>query len=148
MATRATYLISTSKDVVSDKKETFECFYIHWDGYPLGACRYFMNMLKSKKKKISFSNSFKRGNSPPARLIGNNHNECDDSEYRYTFYSSGALIAKKIGYSKGKYVFRTIFKGQLIDFLDIEYKKLLKETVRNCHLNFYGRYPQVTIGDL
>lgn len=114
MATRATYLIS------SDYGKTM-CFYIHYDGYPQGAARYFQNMLTCINPRSGYAGRFFRANE--LAEFTDSHEAHGDTEYRYTLIKHNSSLGEKLKLlvkyreSFESEEWTTIFHGSLEDFI-------------------------------
>ena len=82
MATRATYEFHEP-----DKEPVW--VYIHWDGYPQGAARYFSLWLKKEDPTVlAFLKANRQGEVTEGR------DAHGDTEYRYTVHLKGSTVAQ------------------------------------------------------
>lgn len=102
MSTRATYKIEG------------QVFYIHYDGYPEGAARYFFNLADCDNLRGGFAERFIRSNDLAEFTAS--HDAHGDTEFRYTLTSNGQLKAEeRIDFSD---VWSTFFTGEVSDFIN------------------------------
>ena len=98
MSTRATYKIG---DV---------CYYIHYDGYPEGAAKYFKAMRDCENMRGGYAERFIRANDLAQFIEG--HDAQGDTEFQYTLNENNRLTAveARTGHA--------IFIGQLDEFIE------------------------------
>lgn len=133
MGTRATYRI-----MAHNNYPEITC-YLHWDGYPQGACYYFGKMLK--KNSYGLVNSFIHANNAE---ITPSHKAHGDTEYRYDIYPAEKQKDIRVHASKRYWghdnepdTWRNFFSGSLIDFLQRYAEEPVKLT-KPCYLqNLY-----------
>lgn len=111
MSTRATYSF-TSRFLGT------VTFYIHSDGYPAWACRYFHNAVTSDAKG-TFADKFFRAN-PKAELT-RSHDTHGDTEYRYSVTidaDRGCPSAIRIEERQQDDTWALVFAGSVHDFIN------------------------------
>jgi hypothetical protein len=108
MSTRATYaFLIGGKPAVT--------VYIHHDGYPEGAARYFWNAHHNEGRCDHPLTRFLRANDRAE--ITSDHDAHGDTEYRYTL-TDERLTAWERRWNGDTPVWRVIFEGPLIDFVN------------------------------
>ncbi len=90
MATSATYLLSTG---YHSNQMIF--FYIPREGYPEGAAAYFNKMYQCENIRRNYAECFLRAN--PDAEFAKNHEERQDTEFRYTINYEDVLSVWKKG---------------------------------------------------
>ena len=100
MSTRATYKIED------------QTFYIHHDGYEMGASTYFANMIEKAGNGIQFVEAFQLGNDRAEKT--ESHEAHGDTEYCYDL-KGFELTAYELDWDSNEP--KQIFKGRLIDFI-------------------------------
>jgi len=121
MATRATYSFD-------DRYNDQFTFYIHWDGYPEGAARYFWNMHQHSHYKGELADCFIKGNLMSAEVTRDH--ECHrDTDYRYYMTKDSVLMAiKVIRFDNNSVkVFEKFFHGHYAEFINLYNRFLLEE---------------------
>jgi hypothetical protein len=118
MSTRATYQFVSS---LGDTDAATKTFYLHYDGYPEGAAKYFSSALKCQSNDIPCGYQLHYDfilNHNPSEI--EDHAEHGDTEFRYTFNRDtlNILVEKRVG--SLPWGFDNYFDGTLMDFIEQE----------------------------
>jgi len=125
MSTRATYRISTTNYWGVEN----QCFYIHYDGYPRGAARYFKEFLSNLDHLIN-GGRYRKGKAVVAfgmlafSEFTEAHENHGDTEYRYNIYhdqQKGTFVVNSFKHSWGEDsqdIWSEFFKGPLEEFIN------------------------------
>ena len=124
MSTRATYRISATSYLGVEK----QYFYIHYDGYPLGAAHYFKEFLHNLDHIIK-EGRYRKGKSVVAfgmlafSEFTGDHESHGDTEYRYDIYhdqQKGTFFINSFKHSWGEDsqdIWTEFFNGSIQEFI-------------------------------
>lgn len=123
MSTRATYRISDG--------DNLQYFYIHYDGYPEGAIRYFQQMISNLNELMGEDTAglYRAGKAIiafgmlPFAEFTKDHELHGDTEYRYNLYydkkdNTWFLKAYEYNWDLAFTNFQQLYQGDLIGFID------------------------------
>ncbi len=109
MSTRATYLLPATS-----YSNQLICFYIHHDGYLIGAARYFYNMQQCKNKRGWLAGRFFRANSNAE--FTKDHEEHSDTDFRYAINHQDVLTAWQKDSLKNEW--QVVYEGPWYQFVN------------------------------
>lgn len=121
MSTRATYEFKPTVEW-----QPPQAFYIHYDGYPEGAARYFYAMLMHPNDRGGLAAKFIRANDLAEFTTG--HDGHGDTEYQYTVEGgndAGAMLTVSHRHPGGD-KWGLVYSGTVAGFLD-QYPEMLED---------------------
>lgn len=116
MSTRATY------EIHGQKYAPPVTFYIHHDGYPSGAVKYWQaaRVFGDESPNASFADKFHRANVKSEYTTG--HSDHGDTQYRYSYHVERDFLTVEMRIDFGT-EWKTIFNGTLAMFIEQYGKK-------------------------